>query len=247
MFIYDMTDTWNDGGTEFTAVKMDVTDTASASGSLILDLLVGGASQFSVAKTGTVTMGGEVFTATILGRLHGVSAFGATLIDDADASAARTTLGLATVASTGAYSDLSGTPSLAAVATSGAYSDLSGTPDLSGYAQLAGATFTGNITVDEVTETVHTLSGTSVALDPGNGSIQTHTLSGTTTYSDSFSNGQSILLMIDDGSANTVTWPTMTWTNNGGSAPTLATSGYTVISLWKAGGTLYGALVGDGS
>ena len=36
--------------------------------------------------------------------------------------------GLATVASTGAYSDLSGKPSLAAVATSGAYSDLSGKP-----------------------------------------------------------------------------------------------------------------------
>lgn len=37
---------------------------------------------------------------------------------------------LATVATTGAYSDLSGTPNLAAVATSGAYSDLSGTPNL---------------------------------------------------------------------------------------------------------------------
>jgi hypothetical protein len=36
--------------------------------------------------------------------------------------------GLATVATSGAYSNLSGTPSLAAVATSGAYSDLSGTP-----------------------------------------------------------------------------------------------------------------------
>jgi len=37
---------------------------------------------------------------------------------------------LATVAKTGAYSDLSGTPNLATVATSGAYSDLSGTPTL---------------------------------------------------------------------------------------------------------------------
>lgn len=35
---------------------------------------------------------------------------------------------LATVATTGAYSDLSGTPSLATVATSGAYSDLTGAP-----------------------------------------------------------------------------------------------------------------------
>lgn len=37
---------------------------------------------------------------------------------------------LASVAKSGAYSDLSGTPSLATVATSGAYSDLSGTPNL---------------------------------------------------------------------------------------------------------------------
>ena len=54
-------------------------------------------------------------------------------------------------------------------------------------------------------------------------------------------------LMIDDGTAYTVTWPTMTWVNNAGSAPTLATSGYTVIALWKVSTTLYGALVGDGT
>lgn len=41
---------------------------------------------------------------------------------------------LAEVATTGAYSDLSGTPSLANVATSGAYSDLSGTPSLASVA-----------------------------------------------------------------------------------------------------------------
>lgn len=41
---------------------------------------------------------------------------------------------LATVATTGAYSDLSGTPALNSVATSGAYSDLSGTPTLAAVA-----------------------------------------------------------------------------------------------------------------
>jgi hypothetical protein len=40
---------------------------------------------------------------------------------------------LATVATSGAYSDLSGTPSLATVATSGDYDDLLNTPDLSDY------------------------------------------------------------------------------------------------------------------
>lgn len=45
-----------------------------------------------------------------------VSAFGLTLVDDANAATARTTLGLATVASTGAYSDLSGKPTLGTAA-----------------------------------------------------------------------------------------------------------------------------------
>jgi len=112
----------------------------------------------------------------------------------------------------------------------------------------SGGTFTGDVSFGAaIDENVHTLSGTSPTLDPSNGTIQTHTLSGNTTYSDGLTDGESLTLMIDDGSAFTVTWPSVTWTNNGGSAPTLATSGYTVIALWKVGTTLYGALVGDGS
>src|SRR5210317_211537 len=49
---------------------------------------------------------------------------GAVVLSSADIS------GLATVATSGAYSDLSGTPTLATVATTGAYSDLSGTPEV---------------------------------------------------------------------------------------------------------------------
>lgn len=51
-FIYDMIDTWNNGATTFTAVKMNVTDTASAAGSLLMDLQVGGVSKFSMSKDG---------------------------------------------------------------------------------------------------------------------------------------------------------------------------------------------------
>jgi hypothetical protein len=53
--------------------------------------------------------------------------------------------------------------------------------------------------------------------------------------------------MIDDGTASTITWPATTWVNNGGLAPTLAATGYTVIALWKVSTTLYGALVGSGA
>ena len=52
--IYNMSDTWDDGATTFTSIKMDVTDTASASDSLLLDLQVGGSSKFSVTKAGVV-------------------------------------------------------------------------------------------------------------------------------------------------------------------------------------------------
>lgn len=102
------------------------------------------------------------------------------------------------------------------------------------------AVFTGSIQ-----EEIYNLTGT--ALDPANGTIQTKTLGSNTTLTDSLAAGESMTLMIDDGSAYTVSWPTMTWVNNAGAAPTLATSGYTVIALWKVSTTLYGALVGDGT
>ena len=58
MNIFDMTDTWNASGTTFTSIKMNTTDTASAVGSLLMDLQVGGVSRFSVNKLGHVIAGG---------------------------------------------------------------------------------------------------------------------------------------------------------------------------------------------
>jgi hypothetical protein len=98
-----------------------------------------------------------------------------------------------------------------------------------------------NKTLLDYAETVYALTGTD--LDPANGSIQTITLSANTTFTESLSDGQSMTLMIDDGTAYTITWPTMQW--SGGSAPTLATTGYSVVVLWKVGSTLYGTSVGD--
>jgi len=112
---------------------------------------------------------------------------------------------------------------------------------------LTAPSITSPSVVGTILEDVYVISGTSVALDPDNGSIQTHTLTANTTYTDSLSSGEAITLMIDDGSARTLTWPTITWVNNDGLVPTLALTGYTVVAVWKVSTTLYGALVGDGT
>ena len=64
---------------------------------------------------------------------------------ESGAVAASEVSGLATVATTGAYSDLTGTPTLATVATTGAYSDLSGTPTLGTAAALDVGTSASNV------------------------------------------------------------------------------------------------------
>lgn len=62
----DATQTWNDAGVTFTAIKENITDTASAAASMLADLQVGGSSKFKVTKAGAVTIGS---TATITGDL----------------------------------------------------------------------------------------------------------------------------------------------------------------------------------
>ena len=95
-------------------------------------------------------------------------------------------------------------------------------------------------------ETVFTISdGASVDINPANGGVQVWTLGANRTpTASSFATGQAVTLMIDDGTAYSVTWSTINPTWVGGTAPTLATTGYTVIELWKSGSTVYGALVG---
>ena len=107
---------------------------------------------------------------------------------------------------------------------------------------LAAPTITGT-----PTETVYAITGTTPALNPANGSLQTWTLTANSTPTDSVAAGQAITLMIDDGTAYTITWPSVTWVNNAKVAPTLATTGYTTVTLWKVGTTLYGAVVGNGT
>jgi len=59
-FIYDLSDTWNNAGISWNGIKLNVTDTASAVGSKLVDLQISGVSKFSVSKTGAVTATGIV-------------------------------------------------------------------------------------------------------------------------------------------------------------------------------------------
>lgn len=56
--IFNLTDLWNDAGAVFTAIKMNVTNTASAAGSKLIDLMVSGVSKFRVDPDGKVEVDG---------------------------------------------------------------------------------------------------------------------------------------------------------------------------------------------
>ncbi len=140
-----------------------------------------------------------------------------------------------------AYSSLSGTPTL----PSGA---IVGTTDQQ---TLTSKTLTDPAIVGAIAEDVYTIQdGAAFEIDPGNGSIQLITLGAARTpKATNFAAGESVTLMVLDGSAYTLTWTDATFGGSGvvwvgGSAPTLDTTKYTVIELWKVGSQVYGALVG---
>src|SRR5262245_3832435 len=70
--VFDMTDTWTDGGTTYTDIKMNVTNTASATASKLLDLQVGSALAFAVTREGKLSLaGGSTITTPGVGASGG--------------------------------------------------------------------------------------------------------------------------------------------------------------------------------
>jgi hypothetical protein len=112
---------------------------------------------------------------------------------------------------------------------------------------LTNKTVTNVVFDGDYTEEVFTITdGVSVDLDPSNGTVQLWTLGASRSpTASSFASGQSLTLMVDDGSAYAITWPSVTWKTDAGDPPTLNTTGFTAIQLWKVSTVLYGARVGD--
>ena len=89
-----------------------------------------------------------------------------------------------------------------------------------------------------VTEKVYALTGTEI--NPANGTIQYKTVSANTTFTETLTSGQSVLLRLIGASNYTITFPTITWV--GAAAPVLTAN--CAIVLWKEQSTLYGSFVG---
>ncbi len=104
------------------------------------------------------------------------------------------------------------------------------------------STNTQTLTNKTIRDTVYALSG--VAFDATNGAVQTKTLAANTTFTDSLSSGDAIVLQLEAGASYTVTWPTMTWVTSGGNvAPTLTAKD--TLVFWKVSSVLYGAYTGS--
>jgi hypothetical protein len=125
---------------------------------------------------------------------------------------------------------------------------------LTGTQTLTNKTLTDPAITGTILEDIFTITdGSAFEIDPGNGSIQLITLGASRTpKATNFADGESVILMVDDGSAYALTWTDATfggsgvvWKTNAGVAPTLNTTGYTVIVLWEVAGQVYGARVGD--
>jgi hypothetical protein len=119
---------------------------------------------------------------------------------------------------------------------------------------LTNKTLTDPAMIGTILEDVFTITdGAAFEIDPGNGSIQLITLGANRTpKATNFVAGEAITLMVDDGSAYAITWTDATWGGTGviwetdaGVAPTLSTTGYTTIVLWKVSTQVYGARVGN--
>ena len=167
--VLSMTQTWNAGAIAFEGFKINITDTASAAASLLMDLEVGGTSRFAVRKDGAVTVGSWAAT-TIATTVGGTGLTSYATGDILFASAANTLSTLAAAASGNVL--LSGTtPSYGKV---GLTTHISGTLAVgNGGTGITTTPANGQILIGNgTTYTAATLTaGTGISVTNGSGSI----------------------------------------------------------------------------
>lgn len=64
--VLDLSQTWNAGAVAFTGLKLNITNTASATGSLLIDLQVGSNSKFNVDAVGNIRFGSTSFSPLLI-------------------------------------------------------------------------------------------------------------------------------------------------------------------------------------
>lgn len=244
----------------FSAAKSEIEALQTGKADLASPALTGTATAVNLSVSGTLTASGTwaltgswfidgtqvTVTAAELNVLDGITATTAELniLDGVTATAAELNILDGVTSTTAELNILDGVTASASDINklSGVSGDVVGTTATQ---TLTNKTLENPTLTGAPVEDVYAISGTTPALDPGNGTIQTWTLTGNSAPTDSLANGESVLLMITNSSSYSMTWPTMTWV--GGAEPTLESTGVNCVELWKVGGTLYGAFVGNAS
>lgn len=106
-----LSQTWNNSGVAFTGISLSITSTASSSSSLLVDLKLGGNSQFTVDKDGYVSIRGTsgLIRAAQAGGSLTLRPGSVGSITLSDANSSSTSLGVVVKAANATYSQSSGT------------------------------------------------------------------------------------------------------------------------------------------
>lgn len=212
-YIYDMTDTWNNGATTYDAIKINVTDSASAAGSRLLALQIGAVDKFTVSKAGAiVAAAGATFAgaliATTLALSSTLAAVDSLTVTSTDAGAAAAPL---VIMDRNSASPLAG-DALGAVRWHGRdagaalhiYADIfASITDPTGGSEDGSLTFRNSVAGVMTTQAVITATGWNSmnigVTTPGSGAFTTLTASGAVTFTSGSITGITDLAVADGG------------------------------------------------